>query len=96
MFDNDKVKYDIILGTYVLSKTGIRLNYAEGEMEWFDCSIPLHPPGGLDAKDFNAMEDMFFVQTEDELFGEDWLIVMPQKPWMHNMNEQMSLMLLTS
>jgi hypothetical protein len=42
------------------------------------------------------MEDMFFVQTEDELFGEDWLIVMPQKSWTHNMNEQMSLMLLTS
>ena len=42
-------------------------------MEWFDCSIPLHPPGGLDARDFDAMEDMFFIQTEDELFTEDWL-----------------------
>jgi hypothetical protein len=42
-------------------------------MEWFDCSIPLHPPEGLDTKDFDAMEGMFFVQTEDELFGEDWL-----------------------
>ena len=42
-------------------------------MEWFDCSIPLCPPGGLDAKDSDAMEDMFFIQTEDELFGEDWL-----------------------
>ena len=39
----------------------------------FDCSIPLHPPGGLDAKDFDAMEHMFFIQAEDELFGEDWL-----------------------
>ena len=42
-------------------------------MEWFDCSMPLHPPGGLDAKEFDAMEDMFFIQTEDELFGEDQL-----------------------
>jgi hypothetical protein len=42
-------------------------------MKWFDCSIPLRPPGGLDAKDFDAMEDMFFIQTEDELFGENWL-----------------------
>jgi len=71
VFDNDKVKYDIILGTNFLSKTGIRLNYSEGKMEWFDCSMPLHPPGGLDAKEFDAMEDMFFIQTEDELFGED-------------------------
>jgi hypothetical protein len=42
-------------------------------MEWFDCSIPWRPPGGLDSKDFGAMEDMFFIQAEDELFGEDWL-----------------------
>jgi hypothetical protein len=38
-----------------------------------DCSIPLHPPGGLDSKEFNAMEDMFHIQVEDKLFGEDWL-----------------------
>ena len=73
MFDNDKVKYAIILGTNFLSKKGIRLNYSEGKMEWFDCSIPLCPPGGLDATEFDAMEDMFFIQMEDELFGEDWL-----------------------
>ena len=73
VFDNGKLKYDIILGTNFLLKAGIRLNYSEGKMEWFNCSIPLCPPGGLDTKEFNAMEDMFFVQTEDELFGEDWL-----------------------
>ena len=42
-------------------------------MEWFDCSIPLHPPGGLDSNKFNAMEDMLHIQAEDEIFGEDWL-----------------------
>ena len=42
-------------------------------MEWFDCSVPLRPPGGLDTKEFDAMEDMFFIQTEDEFFSEDWL-----------------------
>jgi hypothetical protein len=73
VFDNDKVKYDIILGTNLFSKTGIKLNYSEGKMEWFDCSIPLRPPGGLGAKDFDATEDMFFIQREDELIGEDWL-----------------------
>ncbi len=33
----------------------------------------LHPPGGLTSNDFDAMEDMFFIQAEDELLGEDWL-----------------------
>jgi hypothetical protein len=73
VFNNDNVKYDIILGTNFLSKTGIKLNYSEGNMEWFDCSIPLRPPGGLDSKEFNTMEDMFHIQVEDEIFGEDWL-----------------------
>jgi hypothetical protein len=42
-------------------------------MEWFDCSIPLCPPGGLDSKEFNAIVDMFHIQVKDETFGEDWL-----------------------
>ncbi len=57
VFDNDSVKYDIIL----CSKTGIKLNYSEGNMEWFDCSIQLCPPEGLDSKEFDAMEDMFHI-----------------------------------
>jgi hypothetical protein len=73
VFDNNNIKYDIILGTNVLSKTGIKLNYSGGNMEWSDCSIPLHPPGGLDSNEFNAMEDMFHIQVKDKLFGEDWL-----------------------
>jgi hypothetical protein len=47
------------LGANFLSKAGIKLNYSTGAMEWFDCYIPLHPPGGLDSKEFDAMEDMF-------------------------------------
>jgi hypothetical protein len=73
VFDNNNVKYNIILGTNFLSKTGIKLNYSDRNMEWFDCSIPLHPPGGLDSKEFDAMEDMFHIQVEDKIFGEDWL-----------------------
>jgi hypothetical protein len=42
-------------------------------MEWFDYSIPLRPPGGLNSNKFNAMEDMFHIQVKDELFGEDRL-----------------------
>jgi hypothetical protein len=73
VFDNNNVKYNIILGTNFLSKTGIKLNYSEGNMEWFDCSIPLCPHGGLDLNKFDSMEDMFHIQVEDELFGEDLL-----------------------
>jgi hypothetical protein len=40
VIDNDKVKYNLFLGTYFLLKTGIKLNYSEGNMEWLDCSIP--------------------------------------------------------
>ncbi len=71
VFDNNNVKYDIILGTKFLSKTGIKLNYSEGNMEWFDCSIPLLPHGGLDSNKFDAMKDMFHIQVKDKLFGED-------------------------
>jgi hypothetical protein len=35
------------------------------------CSIPLCSPGGLDSNKFDTMEDMFHIQVEDELFGED-------------------------
>jgi hypothetical protein len=73
VFDNDNIKYDIILGPNFLSKTGIKLNYSEGNMEWSDCSIPLYPPGGLDLKEFDIVKDMFHIQVEDEIFSEDWL-----------------------
>jgi hypothetical protein len=42
-------------------------------MEWFDCFIPLCPPGGLDSKEFDAMDNMFHIQVKDEILGEDWL-----------------------
>ncbi len=36
VFDNDNVKYNIILSTILLSKTGFKSNYSEGKLEWFD------------------------------------------------------------
>jgi hypothetical protein len=36
VFDNNNVKYDIILSTNLLSKTGFKPNYSEGKLEWFD------------------------------------------------------------
>ncbi len=73
VFDNNNIKYDIIYGTNFFSMTGIKLSYSEENMEWFDCSIPLCPPRGLDSNKVNAMEDMFHIQVEDKLFSEDWL-----------------------
>ncbi len=37
VFDNDNVKYDIILNTNLLSKTGFKSNCSpEWNMQWFD------------------------------------------------------------
>jgi hypothetical protein len=89
VFDNDNIIYDIILGTHFLSKTGIKLSYPEENMEWFDCSILLCPPGGLDSKEFNAMEDMFHIQVKDEIFGKDWLECFAQRFWMPSVKREM-------
>ena len=40
-------------------------------MEWLDCPNPLHPPGGLDSKLFDAMKDITHIQIEDEVLGQD-------------------------
>jgi len=56
-------RYNIIFGTYFLSKV----------MEWYECSLPLRDSFSLDTKSFNDMEDAMFVKTEDELLGDDWL-----------------------
>jgi hypothetical protein len=71
VLDNDNIKYNIILSTNLLSKTGFKSNFSEGNMEWFDYSIPPHPPGDFDSNKFDAVEDMFYIQVKDELFGED-------------------------
>ncbi len=71
--DNNNAKYNIILDTYFLSNTEIKLNYSEGIMEWVDCSISLCLDGGLASKEFDAMKEEFHIQVKDELFGEDWL-----------------------
>eukprot|EP00804_Cyclotella_cryptica_P023735 CCRYP_017264-RA/>CCRYP_017264-RA protein AED:0.47 eAED:0.47 QI:0/0/0/1/0/0/2/0/134 len=66
VFDNNKVNTTSFWA-------GMKLNFSKGRMEWFDCSLPLHQPGGLESKAFDAMEEIFFIQAKDELFGEDFL-----------------------
>ena len=40
VFDNDNVKYDIILGTNFLPKAGVKLNYSGGK--WNGLIVPSH------------------------------------------------------
>jgi hypothetical protein len=89
VFDSNNVNFVIILGTNILSKTVTKLNYSEGNMEWFDCSILLCLPGGLDSKEFDAMEDMFHIQVKDKIFGEDWRECFEKRFWMPSMKKQM-------
>ncbi len=42
-------------------------------MDWYDSSLPMRPRYGLTFEDFDAMEDQYFIQLEDEIIGEDWL-----------------------
>ena len=42
-------------------------------MEWYGCILPLRDPFSLDKESYQDMEDAMYVQTEDELLGEDWL-----------------------
>ena len=52
----------MILGTNFLSKTGIKLDYDQGEMLWYDSTLPMRPRKGLTSKDFDHMEDSYFIE----------------------------------
>ena len=60
-------RYDIIVGTDFLNKVGMKINFEESAVEWYDSRLHLQDPRGL------APEDFKYVQVEGELFGEDWL-----------------------
>jgi hypothetical protein len=61
----------MIFGTNFLSKTGINLDYDCGEMLWHDSTLPMCPRKGLTSADFDHIDDMYFIQYEDELLGQD-------------------------
>ena len=63
----------MILGTNFLSKTGIKLDYDQRKMLSYDGMLPMHHCKGLPLADFEHMEDMYYIQYEDERFGQDWL-----------------------
>jgi hypothetical protein len=47
--------------------------YNHGTMELYYVMIPLCSTKCNGSKEFDAIEDMFYMQLEDELFGKDWL-----------------------
>ena len=72
MFDGD-CKYDIILGTDFLSKSGIDVKYSMGILEWFDNELPMHDPYQLDGKEYQAMAVILEVQRKaEDIFGMYW------------------------
>ena len=66
-------RYDIIFGSDFLTKVGMKINYEEKVVEWYDSKLPLRNPKALENEDFKEMEDSLCVQVEDELLGDDWL-----------------------
>ena len=47
-------RYDIILGSVLLGKVGIKINY-EDVIEWYDSRLPLRNTNGPNPKDFKEM-----------------------------------------
>ena len=66
-------QYDIIIGSDLLFKVGIKMDYEESVTEWFDAKLKLRDPKGLSPGDLKDMKDSLCVQAEGEVLGEDWL-----------------------
>ena len=42
-------------------------------MEWFGNTVKMREPWDLNNQEFLHMADSFFLQVEDDMFGDDWL-----------------------
>ncbi len=71
-FESDTCKYDVILGTDFLTKTGIDVKYSTCTIEWFENELPLRDPHILKDKDYAAMSEVIAIQQEVEFFGRGW------------------------
>jgi hypothetical protein len=71
VLDNDNVKYNIILSTNLLSKTGFKSSCSEGT--WNGLITPSHfvHLEELDSNKFDVMKRMLHIQLKDKIFGED-------------------------
>ncbi len=72
VFDQ-RCRYDVILGSDFLTKTGRDMQYSTRTMEWFENILPMRDPRSIDEEEFWTMADAFNVQLEEDFLGEDWL-----------------------
>jgi len=69
---NHDTRYDVILGTDFLAKTGIDIQYSTQTMRWFENELPMRDPLYMDNREFLAMVDVVEQQCLEELYGIDW------------------------
>ena len=72
VFDG-KSRYDIIFGADFLTKIGMKIDYANKSMDWFENSIAMREPFNLKKEDYLQMADSLEIQADDEFFGDDYL-----------------------
>ena len=72
VFDQ-KFRYDIILGTNFLQKTGIDVKYSTGVVKWFESKILLRDPFKMNEYEVMVMADSIEVQHDDAFIGKEWL-----------------------
>ena len=63
----------MILDADFLTKIGMDIKYSTGEMEWYGNTLPMREPWKLDSQEYLNMADSFLIQSEEEIFGENWL-----------------------
>ena len=72
VFDSKTCRFDVILGTNFLSKTGIDVKYSTNTVEWFDSEMPLRNASALNNEDYTELAEIIELQQEAEYFGIDW------------------------
>ena len=70
---NKDCRYDIIFGADFLTKINLDVRYSTKSMEWYGNSVKMREPWDLNNQEFLHMADSFFLQVEDDMFGDDWL-----------------------
>ena len=57
-------QYNIIFGSDFLTKVGMKINYDESVVEYYDSKLPLQDPKGLDKQNFKDIEYSLYIQVE--------------------------------
>ena len=71
-FDGD-IRYDLIIGANILTKSCIDIKYSSGTVEWFDSELPMRDPKCLNNHEYFTMAEALKVHREEESrFGGDW------------------------